>query len=94
MIQAHGSYIARNQISHNNDGIVCVQSSATIVDNTIKFSANNGLTLMENSHIKIEKNSIQDNYGIGLYLRDKSFGDIKDNKVHFLLFSYSIMRWI
>jgi parallel beta-helix repeat protein len=31
--------------------------------------------------MKIEKNSIQDNYGIGLYVRDKSFGEIKDNKV-------------
>jgi parallel beta-helix repeat protein len=49
---------------------------------------------MENSCMKIEKNSIQDNYGIGLYVRDRSFGEIKDNKVLFILFSYFIMRWI
>ncbi len=44
-----------------------------------------GIMLLKDTRAKIFDNIIKSNEGIGLYIRDKSHGEIKSNKVRFII---------
>jgi F-box protein 11 len=69
----------------NNDGIVAITSIPFINKNKIEKNKSNGIMLIKDARPKITNNLIQENDGIGLFIRDKSNGEIHDNNVKILL---------
>lgn len=78
-------YIARNVIQDNNEGIVSITSLPEIRENVVTKNKSNGIMIMKDTQCKIVNNSIKENQGIGLYIRDKSHGEIKKNSVKIFL---------
>lgn len=79
LISGGECYIHRNQISENNEGLVSITSVPDIRGNTITKNKSNGIMLLKDSRAKMFNNTLQGNDGIGLYIRDKSHGQICNN---------------
>lgn len=86
LISGGHCYIARNVVSDNNEGIVSITSIPEIRENMITKNKSNGIMILKDTQAKIINNSIKENQGIGIYIRDKSHGDIKKNIVKSVLF--------
>ena len=78
------SWILRNEIYGNYEGIVMVTSIPLIENNDIHHNKSIGIMILKNSKPKLLKNQINHNRIIGLFIRDNSSGYIKDNVVTFL----------
>ncbi|KAL4497849.1 hypothetical protein ABPG72_000604 [Tetrahymena utriculariae] len=81
IIESGNCWIKENNIQDNNDGIVCITSLPEISFNDISKNKSNGIMVMKDSRPSIVSNIITDNDGIGLFIRDKSWGKIKDNTI-------------
>lgn len=66
-----------DNILFQNDGIVCVTAVPFINLNIIEKNKSIGIMIMKDSRPDIVENSITENRGIGLFIRDKSNGNIK-----------------
>jgi len=84
MIDACKSWIIRNEIFHNNDGIIGITSVPLIENNHIIKNKNIGVMLLKDSRPQLVNNLIQQNENIGLYIRDKSHGIIIKNTVIYI----------
>jgi F-box protein 11 len=74
-------YISRNVIQDNNEGIVSITSLPEIRENIVQKNKSNGIMIMKDTQCKLVNNTIKENQGIGLYIRDKSHGEVKNNIV-------------
>lgn len=77
MIEGNDSWIIRNNISDNNDGIVCIKSHPEIITNKIIKNKSNG-------KINISFNIIIFQYykiSLGIMLITNSYPKIKDNLI-------------
>lgn len=81
VIEGGQGWIIRNRIMENNDGIVAITSIPFINKNIIEKNKSNGIMILKDARPKITNNTIIDNDGIGLYVRDKSHGIILDNTI-------------
>lgn len=86
LISGGQCYIHRNQISENNEGLVSITSIPDIRGNIITKNKSNGIMMLKDTRANVFGNTIKGNDGIGLYIRDKSHGEIKNNNVSFCLF--------
>ena len=68
--------IARNDVIQNGEGILMMQSRGEIRRNFISENKNDGIVCEESSQPKFLENFITRNQGIGMFLRDKSGGNI------------------
>jgi F-box protein 11 len=80
-VHAGLSWIQRNTITTNNEGIVCLTSAPEIKDNRIEYNRSNGVVFVDNCIVRMRNNFVKFNDGVGLYIRNKSYGDIMDNFV-------------
>ncbi|KRX06053.1 Pectin lyase fold/virulence factor [Pseudocohnilembus persalinus] len=83
MINACECFIIRNCIEKNNDGIIMITSVPLVQNNIIVYNKNHGIMLMKDSRPQIIQNNIGDNGNVGLYIRDKSCGNIDKNQVQY-----------
>jgi len=58
-----------------------VESIPEITNNEILSNKSTGLMLLQYSNTRVVANTIRDNDGVGLYLRDFSKGDFRNNEV-------------
>jgi len=79
LISGGQCYIHRNQISENNEGLVSITSIPDIRGNIITKNKSNGIMMLKDTRAHVIGNIIKGNDGIGLYIRDKSHGEIKNN---------------
>ncbi len=73
-----GTIIENNTCDDNAIGIFLISYNNTITKNTCKKNTDKGIFLYFSDYCLITYNLIQENYGYGLYLSDKS----KENKIH------------
>ncbi|KRX06051.1 Pectin lyase fold/virulence factor [Pseudocohnilembus persalinus] len=81
LIDASECWILRNKIYENNDGIIMVMSIPWVEKNEIYRNKSNGVMAIKDSRPKFQKNLIEQNGFIGLFIRDKSNGDITGNNI-------------
>jgi len=81
MINAGNAWIVRNNITENNDGIIAITSVADIINNEVHKNKSSGIMLLKDSRPRLTDNKIHGNDCIGLFVRDKSVGVIKDNMI-------------
>ena len=82
LIKGKGGLINRNEIFDNNDGIIIVGSEPEISYNNIYNNIRTGVLLSDKSNVKLNRNTIHDNQFLGLFIRDKSEGEITDNDMN------------
>ena len=76
-----GATIRNNEVYDNNDGIVLMNSSVTITENTIFANARSGVLVGKNCFPILVNNKIIDNKFLGIYYQEKVQGEIKDNEL-------------
>lgn len=81
LIECCKTYVSRNNITGNHDGIVMLTAVPEVVENLITRNKSNGIFMLKDSRPLLRDNNIIENDGIGLYIRDKSAGDIQNNTV-------------
>ena len=81
IIEGGYSWIWRNRIHDNTDGIIVADSSPFIKDNLILANKRCGVILTSQSYPKIECNQIQENYTCGILVKENSYGVFKKNTV-------------
>jgi parallel beta-helix repeat protein len=79
LLDCGAAYILRNTIEGNHDGIVMITSIPTVMNNIVRSNKENGVFLLKDSRPTLYGNEIINNGKIGLYVRDKSNGDIRGN---------------
>ena len=70
MIESGFSWVTKNQIYDNNDGIIMFDSSPCIQDNQVNENQRAGIIINGCSFPKIDKNSIYGHSTSGLIIRD------------------------
>jgi parallel beta-helix repeat protein len=73
--------IEDNQIMHNNDGIVCLDSNGFIKENNIKMNQRAGILTCGETTVVIDSNTIEDNQTAGIIIKDPSLPEIKRNEI-------------
>lgn len=73
--------IIMNEIYGNYDGVIAIESVPEIAFNNIYRNRNNGVILLRGTECLMRKNNIYENEGVGLVLREKSYGETKGNIV-------------
>jgi len=79
MINSGECWIIRNRIFENNDGIIGITSVPLIKKNEIFGNKNHGIMLLKDCRAGIYENEIFGNETLGLFIRDKSAGEVKNN---------------
>eukprot|EP01017_Pseudomicrothorax_dubius_P037831 TRINITY_DN5597_c0_g1_i1.p1 TRINITY_DN5597_c0_g1~~TRINITY_DN5597_c0_g1_i1.p1 ORF type:complete len:544 (+),score=130.28 TRINITY_DN5597_c0_g1_i1:50-1681(+) len=80
-IECGRAYILRNNITGNHDGIVMVTAIPVVMTNKIHKNKSNGVFMLKDSRPILKGNEIVENEGMGVYIRDKSCGEIERNLV-------------
>ena len=73
--------IMSNEIYGNYDGISIIESVPELSFNNIFRNRNNGMLVMRGSMLNMRENNVYENEGVGLVLREKSFGKFVKNIV-------------
>lgn len=81
MIESGFSWVTKNQIYDNNDGIIMFDSSPNISENKVNENQRSGIIISGCSFPRIDKNNIYGNSTSGIIIRDQSTGLIQNNKV-------------
>jgi F-box protein 11 len=81
IVDGGNSWILRNLISHNVQGVVIAGSIPYLFMNKISQNKANGLMLIKQSQPTVIANDVFNNDAVGLFIRDKSFGIIRDNQI-------------
>lgn len=70
-----------NTITNNHFGVMVVNSSLSLVGNTISNNMAHGLMVLKKSNVVISQNVIKGNLNIGIFLRDACKGSIENNRL-------------
>ena len=70
--------ISRNDVVHNFEGILSIESYGNIRRNFISENKNNGLVLKNNSLPSVVENFIIRNCSIGLFITDEGLHRLQD----------------
>jgi parallel beta-helix repeat protein len=86
MILAGRCIVNMNEVYGNYDGIIAIESVPNLHFNSIFRNRNNGVIMLRGSKADMRENNIYENEGVGLVLREKSFGPsiknvIQDNEM-------------
>ena len=73
--------IEDNQIMHNNDGIVMLDSNGFVKENNIKNNHRAGIMTCGETTAVIDSNTIEDNQAAGIIIKDPSLPEIKRNEI-------------
>ena len=73
--------IEDNQIMHNNDGIVMLDSNGFVKENNIKNNHRAGSKKCGETNAVIDSNTIEDNQAAGIIIKDPSLPEIKRNEI-------------
>ena len=80
------SWILRNEIYGNYEGIVMVTSIPLIENNDIHHNKSIGIMMLKNSKPKLLKNQINHNRIIGLFIRDLLQSHTKHLMIFYLIY--------
>lgn len=72
--------IYNNHIFENYDGIVVMEATPEISYNEVYDNKNNGIHVLRGSVVTMRVNSVHNNEGIGILMREKAYGEIVDNQ--------------
>ena len=82
------SWIWKNKIHDNSDGIIVADSSPSIYNNFISNNNRCGIILTSSSYPALIENELSNNYTCGLLVKENSYGDFKNNIVNIYIFIY------
>ncbi|EGR30705.1 hypothetical protein IMG5_125070, partial [Ichthyophthirius multifiliis] len=82
IIDGGKTWIIRNKIYENNDGIISVTSIPVIQNNQIYNNKSHGVMFIKDSRPDFSNNQVYNNDCVGIFIRDKSNGVIKKNDVY------------
>ena len=80
MIDGENTWIVRNKIFENNDGIITITSIPMISHNEIYKNKSHGIMMVKDSRVQFLGNKVYGNESVGIFIRDKSKGTCKGNK--------------
>lgn len=72
--------IAKNEISHNYNGIMAITSVVNIEDNKIHDNRCNGIMLIDDCHILMSENAVEGNRKTGFICRNTSKAKMRQNR--------------
>ena len=81
VIEGGHSWIKKNEIVENNDGIVVLSSQPEINNNKINQNKRAGVIVGGESNPKIHDNEISNNGVVGVNIRDNSSGSFMNNMI-------------
>lgn len=82
LMEAIMTRIFYNTITNNHFGIMCVNSSPTIIGNQVSSNMAHGILCLKKSAMIIGHNRIFGNQNVGLYIRDVCRGSIENNQLN------------
>lgn len=76
------SWVKRNVIYENTDGIILVNSNPEVSRNNIYSNRRSGIIAAGTSNPNIIENEVHRNGAVGINFRDKSFGEVIKNSTY------------